>query len=275
MIKLIRGFFAFVGSFHMKCREKNIVHCFLLMCTMRGCHGSWVKFPRHLSSFRHITAQKGTSVLGIPLSNMKIQDYINEISFPERLRDRVAGALVKLYNNVVSLLKMAASIKVGGVTVLGMNLIMVNMSRSLSGNSTKLITVFSGGFPKKPNCGHTTCHVTFPPVFSKYFPPPSSGEKTLLGLLVFLLTHLTKLSFSIHWKRLNRQIKSFKSGCSFFPRRLPHSHWVTTGQAGFSDMGSALSLISHKTAKNRIPAVRTIAFDKFVWKLSGFSPRVY
>jgi len=271
MIKLIRGFFAFVGIFYMKCRKKNIVHCFSLMCAMAGCHGSRVKFPWPLSSSRYIKAQKGILVLCVPLSNIKIHKYINEFAFPERLRDRVAGAFVKFCNTVVSSLKIAASIKVGGMTVLGMNLIMVNMSRSLSGNPTKLITVFSRGFPQKPNCGHTTCHVTFPPVFSKDFPPPSSGEKTLLGSPVFLLAHLIKLSFPIHWKRLNRQKKSFKSGCKFFPRRLPHPHWVTTGQAGFSDMGPALSLISHKTAKNRIPAVRTIAFDKLVWELSGFS----
>ena len=175
---------------------------------MAGCHGSWVKFPWPLSSSRYIKAQKGTSVLCIPLSNMKIHKYTNEFAFPERLRDRVAGAFVRLCNNVVS---------------------------------------------------------------SKDLPPPSSGEKTLLGSPVFLLAYLIKLSFPIHWKGLNRQKKSFKSGCRFFPRRLPHPHWVTTGQAGFSDMGPALSLISHKTAKNRIPAVRTIIFDKLVWKLSGFS----
>jgi hypothetical protein len=35
-------------------------------------------------------------------------------------------------------------------------------------------------------------------------------------------------------------------------------------------MGPALTLISHKTAKNGIPAVRTIAFDKILWKLFEF-----
>ena len=45
-------------------------------------------------------------------------------------------------------------------------------------------------------------------------------------------------------------------------------NWVTTGQVGFSDMGPALPLISHKTAKNGIPAVRTIVFDKIMWNFS-------
>ena len=39
---------------------------------------------------------------------------------------------------------------------------------------------------------------------------------------------------------------------------------------GFSDMGPMPSLISHKTAKNGIPAVRTIAFGTLFWKIIIF-----
>ncbi len=38
----------------------------------------------------------------------------------------------------------------------------------------------------------------------------------------------------------------------------------------FSDMGSMPSLISHKAAKNGIPAVRTIAFGALFWKIIIF-----
>lgn len=203
--------------------------------------------------------------------HMKDVQYITKIiknTIPGRLRDRVAGAFFKYSNNVAPFPKMIASIRVGGATGLRRDLVMDKISRSLSGNPTRLKTLFSGGFPQKINCGHIKGHVSFPPANCKYLPPPSSGEKTLPEQPVSFLTHFKKRCFPFHWKGRNRQKNAFKSGSDFFSRRLPSPNWVTTGQVGFSDMGPTLPLISHKTAKNGIPAVLTIAFDKIMWNFS-------
>ncbi|SMC39548.1 hypothetical protein SAMN02746065_101363 [Desulfocicer vacuolatum DSM 3385] len=271
MIKLIRGFFAFVGFFYMEYREKNIALWFLSVCAMVQDHGCRMKLPWGFSSFWRINRQKGTFLFCTPAANTKKHEYISIPAFPERLRDRVAGAFIKCCDNVVSPLKTAAPVNVGGATLWGKNLIMVNMSRSFSGNPLKTVTDFFRRFPKIINHDHQTGHVSFPPGSSEYLPPPSSGEETLSGPPVFLLAHLKKIFFPIiHRKESNRQKKFVQPGIDFFPGRLPDFHWVTTGQVGFSDMGPTLSLISHKTAKNGIPAVRTIAFDKIIWKMSKF-----
>ncbi|MFK5953810.1 MAG: hypothetical protein QM498_12185 [Desulfobacterium sp.] len=207
--------------------------------------------------------------------HMKDVQYITQIikhTIPGRLRDRVAGAFFRYCNNVAPFPKMIASIGFGGATGLRRDLIMVKISRSLSGNLTKLKTFFQWGFPQKTNCAHIKDHVSLPPVSCKYLPPPSSGKKTLPEQPVSFLTHFKKRCPPItHWKGRNRQKNAFKSGSDFFSRRLPSPNWVTTGRVGFSDMDLALPLISHKTAKNGIPAVRTIAFDKIMWNFSEVS----
>lgn len=168
--------------------------------------------------------------------------------------------------------KMLASIKVGGAAGLRRDLIMDKVSRSLSGNPTKLKAFFQWGFPQKTNRGHIKGHVSLPPVNCKHLPSPSSGEKTLPEQPVSFLTHFKKRCPPIiHWKGQNRQKNAFKPGSDFFSRRLPSPNWVATGQVGFSDMDPAFPLISHKTAKNGIPAVRTIAFDKIMWNFSEVS----
>ena len=293
----------------MECRKKYINSRFSLGFPMAGCRDSQVRFPCFLPPSRPMHAHQGFPAHHIPGFNIKFHQYLvsfifqfaligTKISFfknyspktvkyfwdhmkdlqyitkymiPGRLRDRVAGAFFRYCNNVAPFPKMLASIKVGGATGLRRDLIMDKVFRSLSGNPMGLKTLFSRGFPQKINCGHIKGHVSFPPVNCKYLPPPSSGEKTLPEQPVSFLTHFKKRCLLIHWKDQNRQKNAFKSGSDFFSRRLPSPNWVTTGQVGFSDMGPALPLISHKTAKNGIPAVRTIAFDKILWNFSEVS----
>jgi len=294
----------------MECWKKYINSRFSLGCPMAGCRDSQLGFPCFLPPSRPMHIPQDISAHPIPESNIKIHQYLasfifnfiligTKIPFPKnyfqktvnyfwdhmkdvqyitkytisgRLRDRVAGAFYRYCNNVAPFPKMLASIKVGGATGLRRDLIMTKVSRSLSGNSTRLKTFFQWGFPQKTNCAHIKGHVSLPPVNCKYLPPPSSGKRTLPEQPVFFLTHCKKRCLPIiHWKGRNRQKNAFKSGSDFFPRRLPSPNWVTTGRVGFSDMDPTLPLISHKTAKNGIPAVRTIAFGKIMWNFSEVS----
>ncbi len=188
-------------------------------------------------------------------TDFQYYQYIKACTISQRLRDCVAGAFVKNSIDVTPLQSMAASTQFSDATALRRK-IMDNTPRSLLGNFHGQIDASSA-----VNFLNRT--------------PPSSGKKPHSEHRLPILTRLRKGFFPTHGKRSSGQTDVFQTGVDLFSQTLPFFLSGDNRTIGFSDMGPVSALISHKTAKNGIPAVRTIAFGQLSWKTCDFPKQYY
>jgi hypothetical protein len=83
------------------------------------------------------------------------------------------------------------------------------------------------------------------------------------------------ISPSLFDRQKNSFQSTFQSGGDFFSQAFTLPKLGDNRVIEFSDMDPILTLISHKTAKNGIPAVRTIASAKIAWIILDFSQRFF
>ena len=206
-----------------------------------------------------VTCHQGVSLRHINdaiQTDFKSLQYIKAHTISQRLRDRVAGAFVKKDLNVTPLQCTAISTQLCDAATLKGDWVMDNTPRSLLGN-----------FFRQPSISSAV-------IFFDYM-PPSSGEKLHPEHWSPLLTRLRKGYFPIHGERSFGQSDVFQTGVGSFSQTSPLFSPGDNRETEFSDMGSVSSLISHKTAKNGIPAVRTIAFGKLSRKGWDLSKQYY
>ena len=208
------------------------------------CHGQ-TGIPDVLPIFssvcRHIHIHRdGAACYAQPLFTMTTPCCaVSTHMFPEGPRERVAGVFIKKNKKRFPLHKSVTLAKCISATGLRRDLVMGNLSRSLSG---------SPNVPASPVLFFTVVacfHQFF--AFIKNF-----AQMGLIAISRFcrnLFNNAALLKISI---RGSGTFLFFLSG--------------DNRDTGFSDMGPVPSLISHKTAKNGIPAVRTIISDRGRWQ---------